>query len=112
MSGFSENAKELARTDLVIPEYFDINDVRKPPKVYVEDKLKEIISDLFQARRSIEKNLSRNELTAYDHVLQKYLDQEIIMKKLKREIYKDYNEMEQMRQEILHREDAEVSLEK
>ena len=63
----------MAKLDLKIPEYFDYCDVRKPPHLYVEHKLIGIIHELFEARKQIEKALSRNELIAYDKVLAKYL---------------------------------------
>ena len=78
----------------LIPEFFDHHDVRKPADLYVMDKLQESLDELFAARRNLEKHLSRGELVAYDKVLAKYLTHDTLLGKLKREIYKDYNELE------------------
>lgn len=79
-----------------IPEYFDEHDVRKPADVYVQGKLDDILEELFEARRRLEKFLSRGELVAYDKVMTRYLKHDVLYDKLKREIYKDYNELEQV----------------
>jgi len=47
--------------------------------------------ELFEARSGLEKHLSRQELVAYDKVLAKYLKQDVLIPKLKRDIYRDYN---------------------
>ena len=111
-SGFSKELREKQGIDLQIPEYFDSHDVRKPPHLYVEDKLAEIIEDLFVARKSLEKHFTRNELIAYDQTLQKYLTKDILLGKLKREINKDFNEMEQFSQVAYHNADNETSMKK
>lgn len=87
---------ELEEEHCVIPDYFEENDVRKPADVYVQEKLWGIQCQLFEARRSLEKNLSRQELIAYDQVMAKYLEYDVLSEKLKREIYKDFNELDQM----------------
>ena len=93
----------------LIPDYFDVFDVRKPADLYVKDKLQEILDELFSARRKLEKHLSRSELVAYDKVLSKYLTHETLLGKLKREIYKDYNELQQLNQMVNHRLDNETN---
>jgi len=87
--------RDNAEEDMRIPEYFEINDVRKPASKYVEDKLREVLDELFNARRGLEKHLSRSELVAYDQVLAKYLTHDVLLPKLKREIYKEQNVFEQ-----------------
>lgn len=95
-SGLSKVLSELEEEHCVIPEYFDQHDVRKPADVYVQEKLWQIQYQLFEARRSLEKNLSRQELVAYDQVMSKYLEYDVLSEKLKREIYNDFNELDQM----------------
>ena len=50
MSALSQEHKDLASEDTDIPTYFDYNDVRKPASVYVEDRLRSIIQELFSTR--------------------------------------------------------------
>jgi hypothetical protein len=92
--GLSQALRDMGDENYHIPEYFDTHDVRKPADIYVKDKLQGILDELFGARRKLEKHLSRSELVAYDKVLTKYLTHENLLGKLKREIYKDYNELE------------------
>jgi len=44
--------------------------------------------------------------------MSKYLDYDVLSKKLKRDIYLDYNELEQFNQMHNHNRDNEVNLEK
>lgn len=74
-----------------VPEYYDMFDPRKPTKAYVDDKLTEIIEEVFQMRRKLEKTFSRRELLAYDKILIKHLTHEILIPKLEQEIESDYN---------------------
>lgn len=83
--------------------------MRKPADVYVKDKLMQIMVELFSSRRSLEKYLSRRELIAYDQVMTKYLEYDKLTSKLKREVYKDYNELEQMNQVHNHSRDNQRS---
>jgi hypothetical protein len=55
--------------------------------------LHEVIDQLFEARNKVEKYLTRRELEAYDQDLAQHLKHESLANKLKREIYKDYNEL-------------------
>lgn len=59
----------MSDEDLIIPEYFDLFDPRKPVKKYVEDKLENILQNIFEVRRKVEKTLTRRELLAYDTML-------------------------------------------
>ena len=59
-----------------IPEYFESYDVRKDPKIYVKDKLYEVVEQAFSTRRKLEKNMNRRDLYAYDKSLAKFLDKE------------------------------------
>jgi len=69
----------------------------------------QIMVELFSSRRSLEKYLSRRELIAYDQVMTKYLEYDKLTSKLKREVYKDYNELEQMNQVHNHSRDNQRS---
>ena len=111
-SGFSHQLRETAEDDTSIPEYFDIHDVRKPADVYVKDRLRGILEELFESRKNLEQNLSRGELIAYDKVLSKYLKHDILMSKLKSEVNKDYSILEQANQMISHEEENERNLRK
>lgn len=51
-------------------------------------------------------------MIAYDQTLQKYLTQDILLPKLKREIAKDFNDMDQLNQIVNHDKDNEISQEK
>jgi len=94
--GLSNELKQMeGDAELLIPEYFELYDVRKPADLYVDDKLEAILVDLFAARRRLEKHLGRSELVAYDQVLAKYLKHDVLLAKLQREVYKDYNDLEQ-----------------
>ena len=64
--GLSRELREMEEGSDVIPPFFDFYDVRKPAHLYVQDKLRDILEELFAARRSLEKHLSRSELVAYD----------------------------------------------
>lgn len=106
-SGLSAELREMAGETPEIPEYFDLYDVRKPAGLYVRDKLQGILDELFESRRNLEKHLSRSELVAYDQVLAKYLQHDVLVTKLKREIYKDYNVLEQTNQMLSHSSEDE-----
>ena len=74
---------------LTIPEYFESNDVRKPPSAYVNDKLDQVLRHIFDVRREVEKTMTRRELVAYDKMLYSAMDKEAIVSRLKSEIQKD-----------------------
>lgn len=38
----------------IVPEYFEIMDVRKPADLYVEGKLMSVVRDLFKMRQKVE----------------------------------------------------------
>lgn len=66
-------------------------DVRKPPEKYVADKLQQVVTEAFEVRRKVEKNMSRRELFAFDRVLAQYLEPKSLVKHLDQEIEKDYS---------------------
>ena len=80
-SGLSDDLRELSIADTEhrnywttqVPEYFDHFDVRKPAKKVIQDALQVIVSEAFETRRKLERNMSRRELVAFDKVLSKYL---------------------------------------
>jgi len=86
LSGISNELREFNNVPTEIPEYFDLMDVRKPADKYVKETLRSIMDELFEARRNLEKHLSRRELLAYDQVLSKFLKPDVLMAKLKRRI--------------------------
>lgn len=73
-------------------------DVRKPTKQYVEDKLNEILNEIFEVRRRVEKTMNRNELLAYDRVLAQHLTKEALLPRLKERIEQQRNELLQVKQ--------------
>jgi hypothetical protein len=66
-------------------------DARKPPRQYVDDKLSGLLNEVFEARRRVEKTLSRNELLAYDRVLASHLTKEILLPRLRQSCEQDAN---------------------
>lgn len=48
-------------------------DCRKPVDEYVSDKLTEVIQECFDMRQNVERKMTRQELTAFDRVLVKFL---------------------------------------
>ena len=111
--GLSNELKKMAEDkELLIPKYFDHGDARKSADLYVQDKLRGIIHELFAARRRLEKHLGRSELIAYDQVVAKYLKRDVLFEKLQREVYREYNEIEQGSQMASHAKDSKRSLEK
>lgn len=78
-----------------IPEYYEHSDVRKPAEVLVNDVLKDIIQECFNYRNKLEKDMSRRELLAFDKTLEKYLTHENLSKKLRYEVTRLFNELDQ-----------------
>jgi hypothetical protein len=81
-----------------IPEFFDKFDVRKPPAQLVDDKLTEILDEVFSIRKKLEKTFTRNELLAYDRLLIKHLSAEVLMPKLTYEIDAEFATLRQLAQ--------------
>lgn len=90
--------EEIAEDMTKIPEYFPKFDVRKPASQVVDDKLTEILNEVFEIRKNLEKTFTRNELLSYDKILAKHLSAEILIPKLELEISKDFNMMQQIQQ--------------
>lgn len=97
-SGLSSALKQAIDHDSSIPEYFNMFDVRKPTKLYVEDKLDQILREIFEVRRRVEKTLSRNELLAYDRVLAQHLTKDALIPRLKERVELQRNELVQVKQ--------------
>jgi hypothetical protein len=72
-----------SQDDLIIPEHFNMFDVRKPFDKYVEDKLGGLLEQIFAVRRKVEKTLTRNELLAYDRTLAGHLTKETLLPRLR-----------------------------
>ena len=81
-----------------MPEHFDLMDVRLKPEKYVKNKLQQVVDEAFEARRKLERNMSRRELIAFDKVLAKYLEPKTLMKRLDAAIEEDYSAVFQGRQ--------------
>jgi hypothetical protein len=77
--------------DVSIPEYYSIFDVRKPAVAYLEDKLSELLGEIFEVRKNVEKTLTRNELLAYDRALAQHLTREALLPRLKQSCEVDRN---------------------
>ena len=89
-------------TSTQIPKYFDNFDVRKDPKQHVEDKLYEVIHETFEARRKVEKNMTRRDLMAYDRVLAQYLEKEHIMEMMMKNLEDEHGQVLLGGQLIMH----------
>lgn len=92
-----------------IPEYYPIMDVRQPADVYVESKLDDLISDLFEMRAKVETKMTRAELHAFDKVLAKHLQKDRLMPKLAEAIQRDYSFIEISKTIVNNRQDKERS---
>lgn len=75
-------------------------DVRLKPEKYVKNKLQQVVDEAFEARRKLERNMSRRELIAFDKVLAKYLEPKTLMKRLNAAIEEDYSAVFQGRQVV------------
>jgi hypothetical protein len=93
-----------------IPEYYEHSDVRKPADVLVNDVLKEIIHECFAYRNKLEKDMSRRELLAFDKTLEKYLTHENLSKKLRYEVTRLFNELDQGNSIIEHAKSREADV--
>jgi hypothetical protein len=94
-SALSVEAKEIPDELVTIPTYYDFWDVRMPADVYIQRKFDQVLYEVFEGRRKLEKHLSRADLLAYDRVLARYLKKDIIIQKIRREAYLDYNMLSQ-----------------
>jgi len=73
-NGLSEELRHMSITEkdhedhwfTQVPDYFDIMDVRKPPAQVVDDRLFILIKQAFDVRRTLEKQMNRRELLAFD----------------------------------------------
>jgi len=74
-----------------VPEFFEVMDVRKKPKQYVEEKVQEIVNEAFEVRRKLERKMSRRELIAFDKVLSKYLEPDNVLNRVEASIATDYS---------------------
>lgn len=58
-SALSVDAKEIPDELVTIPTYYDFWDVRMPADIYVQNKFDEVLGEVFEGRRKLEKHLSR-----------------------------------------------------
>lgn len=89
---------ELPQDILEIPEHFGMFDVRKNPVKYVEDKLGDLLEEIFEVRKKVEKTLTRNELLAYDRTLAGHLTKETLLPRLQQAVNNDRNNLSQIKQ--------------
>lgn len=73
-SGLSQQMRNKPDEIELIPDFYEFHDVRMPADLYVTQKLDIILEQLFEARKKIEKYLSRQELIAYDQSMLRYLN--------------------------------------
>ena len=89
-NGLGPELKEMdLELDISIPDYLPVFDVRRPPKEYVDHKLRSILEDVFEIRKRLEKSFSRNELYAYDRVLIRHLTLENLMPRIRTSVEQD-----------------------
>lgn len=81
-----------------VPEYFEVMDVRKPPKQVVEDRLFLLIKEAFDVRKELETSMNRRELLAFDNVLARHLQLENLAPRLREAIKEEFNIVNQGRQ--------------
>ena len=94
-----------------MPEHFDLMDVRLKPEKYIQNKLQQVVDEAFEARRKLERNMSRRELIAFDKVLAKYLEPKNLMKRLSASVEEDYSAVFQGRQVAEHNKNQESTQE-
>jgi len=82
----------------MIPEYFSMFDARKAPRQFVDEKLSSLLNEIFEARRRVEKTLTRNELLAYDRVLATHLTKDALLPRLRQACDNDANMLLQIKQ--------------
>lgn len=92
-----EFSQDLPSEFTDVPEYFAMFDVRKPATQYVDDKLSDLLQEIFEVRRKVEKTLTRNELLAYDRMLSAHLCKEVLLPRLKAACEQDRNTLLQLR---------------
>ena len=90
---FDENQEAVT-----IPAHFNMFDVRKPAAQYVEDKLGDLLDQVFDVRKKVEKTLTRNELLAYDRTLASHLTKDTLLPRLKEAVMNDKNNLLQLQQ--------------
>ena len=73
-------------------------DVRKAPRKYADEKLSSLMSDIFEARRRVDKTLTRNELFAYDRVLATHFTKDTLLPRLRQACDNDVNLLLQIKQ--------------
>lgn len=109
----------------ILPKF----DVRRKPKQWVEEKLNDVLSELFTAREHIEQNvdvttpgyngknrqkifdrhLSRNELKTFDKNLAKHLNKENMIMRLLHELDKEFSELNQKRSDSKYKKQIDLN---
>lgn len=117
--GVAESLLKYTREKKDWPERLPKFDIKRTPKEWVEEKLTEVLNQLFSAREKIEKNvtvqtdsfeneplirtmeraMSRNELKSFDKELAQHLNKETMIMRLLYELDKEYAELMQKRSE-------------
>lgn len=117
--------KEAEQWPEILPKF----DVRRDPKQWVEEKLNDVLKELFTAREHIEqsvdvsvadstgrnrtivldRHLSRNELKTFDKKLAKHLNKENMVMRLLHELDKEFSELNQKRSESKFKRQIELN---
>lgn len=127
--GIAESLLRASEEGKNWPDRFSKFDKRRTPKEWVEEKLENILNELFSARERIEKNvevhsgiggskgkkmvldriMTRNELKAFDKELIKNLNKDEMIMRLLYELDKEYAEMNQLRSDSKFKEQSELN---
>ena len=75
-------------------------DIRRTPKEWVEEKLDEILKEMFEARGKVEQNMTRNELKAYDQSIQHHFNKKNMIVRLFDKIDQEYIDLLKRRYEV------------
>ena len=89
-------AEELLKYDSehnTWPEMLPKFDYRRTTKQWVEEKLDEILREIFEGRSKIETNMSRNELRAYDQNFAHLFNKDNMIKRLFDKVDEEYAEL-------------------
>lgn len=115
--GVAESLLKYTREKKAWTERLPKYDIKRTPKEWVEEKISEVLHQLFSAREKIEKNvsvpsdsldkqplvrtmeraMSRNELKSFDKDLAQHLNKETMIMRLLYELDKEYAELMQKR---------------
>jgi len=90
--GISEELLQYYDKNNTWPERLPKFDIRRTPKEWVEEKLLGVVTDIFEARGKVEKELSRSELVAYDKEISPLFSKDKMIMRLLHELDREYVE--------------------